>query len=158
MTISFLTLFFGLISGPIPVQVAVSGPVAAIELAVDGGAPVRLVKPPWKAVLDFGPALVPHHVTARALDGSGHERARAEECPTLPHPKAKVEIVPEAGAGGVPRAARVVWTNVLGERPDSTTLTLDGRPLKLDEAGRATLPAHDLKTLHVLTAEVHFSP
>ncbi len=45
-----------------------------------------------------------------------------------------------------------------GERPDSTTLTLDGQPLKLDGAGRATLPAHDLKTLHVLTAEVHFSP
>ncbi len=38
MTISFLTLFFGLIAGPFPVEVAVSGPVAVIELAVDGGA------------------------------------------------------------------------------------------------------------------------
>jgi hypothetical protein len=158
MTISFLTLFFGLISGPFPVEMAVSGPVAAVELTVDGGAPVRLVAPPWATTLDFGTELLPHRVVARALDEHGSELARAEEWANLPHPKAKAEIVLEAGPDGVPRAARVAWTNLLEERLEARTLSFDGRPLRLDAAGRARLPAHDLRTVHILTAEVRFSP
>ena len=154
MTISFLTLFFGLISGLVPVEVTVSGPVASIELTVDDGAPVRLAKPPWKTTLDFGTALLPHRIVARALDGEGHELARAEEWANFPHPPAKAEIVLEAEKGGVPRAARVVWTSVLAGEPKSTSLTFDGQPLKLDAAGRAELPPHDLKTIHILTAEI----
>src|SRR4051812_33223777 len=143
MTISFLTLFFGLISGLVPVEVTVSGPVAAVELTVDDGAPVRLAKPPWKTTLDFGLALLPHRVVARALDGEGHELARSEEWANFPHPPAKAEIVLEAEKGGAPHAARVVWTSVLAGEPKSTSLTFDGRPLRLDEAGRAELPPHD---------------
>jgi hypothetical protein len=158
MTISFLTLFFGLISGLVPVEVAVSGPVAAVELTVDDGAPVRLAAPPWKATLDFGTALIPHRVVARALDEQGHELARTEDWANFPHPPAKAEIVLEAEKGGAPRAARVVWTNVLAEKPESTSLTFDGRTLRLDKDGRAELPTHDLKTIHILTAEVQLKP
>ncbi|HSS76351.1 MAG TPA: hypothetical protein VLV54_06360 [Thermoanaerobaculia bacterium] len=158
MTISFLTLFFGLISGPLPVEVAVSGPVAAVELTVDGRAPVRLAAPPWKKTLDFGPELAPHRVLARALDARGEEVARAEEWANLPHPEARAEIVLEGGKAGAPSAARVAWTNVLGETLESASLTFDGRPLKLDGTGRAALPAHDLGSLHILAAEVRFMP
>jgi hypothetical protein len=158
MTISFLTLFFGLISGPFPVQMTVSGPVAAVELTVDGGTPARLVAPPWKTTLDFGLALLPHRVVARALDEEGHELARTEEWANFPHPPAKAEIVLESEKGGAPRAARVVWTDLLAEKPESTSLTFDGKPLRLDKAGRAELPAHDLKTIHILTAEVQLKP
>ncbi|HEV7504708.1 MAG TPA: hypothetical protein VGS07_07345 [Thermoanaerobaculia bacterium] len=158
MTISFLTLFFGLLSGPFPVEMAVSGPIAAVEVTVDGGAPVRVAAPPWKAKIDFGVALAPHRIVARALDAKGHELARAEEWANLPHPEAKAEIVLEGQkAGGTPRAVRVAWASSLGEMPESTSLTFDGRPLKLDEAGRAVLPAHDLRSLHILAAEVRFS-
>ncbi|HEV7784526.1 MAG TPA: hypothetical protein VGQ28_04260 [Thermoanaerobaculia bacterium] len=157
MTISFLTLFFGLLSGPLPVEMAVSGPAAAVEVTVDGGAPVRMTAPPWKAKIDFGPALLPHRIVARALDAKGHELARAEEWANLPHPEAKAEIVLEGQKAGPPRAARVVWASSLGETPEATSLTFDGRPLKLDEAGRAVLPAHDLRSLHILAAEVRFS-
>ncbi|HEX4960136.1 MAG TPA: hypothetical protein VF173_04810 [Thermoanaerobaculia bacterium] len=158
MTISFLTLFFGLISGPFPVEMAVSGPVAAVELRVDGKAAGRLQAPPWKAIVDFGPALAPHQVVARALDAQGHELARAEEWTNLPHPQAKAEIVLEGEKAGPPRAAKVAWTNILGETLESTSLSFDGQALSLDQGGRAVLPAHDLKTIHVLTAEVRFSP
>jgi hypothetical protein len=50
----------------------------------------------------------------------------------------------------------VVWTDALAEEPEAISLTFDGKPLKLDKAGRAELPAHDLKTIHILTAEVRF--
>ncbi|HEX4959462.1 MAG TPA: hypothetical protein VF173_01390 [Thermoanaerobaculia bacterium] len=156
MTITFLTLFFGLVSGPVPVEMAVSAPVVAVELTVDDGAPVRLGAPPWKTTLDFGDALIPHRVVARALDEQGHELARTEEWANFPYPLAKAEIVLEAEKGGAPRAARVAWTDVMAEEPESISLTFDGKPLKLDKAGRAELPAHDLKTIHILTAEVRF--
>jgi hypothetical protein len=158
MTISFLTLFFGLLSGPFPVEMAVHGPVAAVELTVDGGAAVRLAAPPWKAKLDFGPVLAPHRIVARALDTKGHELARAEEWANLPHPAARAEIVLEGEKARPPRAARVAWTNVQGETLASMSLTFDGRPLKLDAAGRAALPAHNLRSLHILAAEVRFAP
>lgn len=158
MTISFLTLFFGLLSGPFPVELAVSGPVAAIELTLDGGAAVHLPAPPWKAKLDFGPGLAPHRIVARALDAKGHELARAEEWANLPHPAAKAQIVLEGEKAGPPKAARVAWTNVQGETLASMSLIFDGRPLKVDTEGRAALPAHNLQSLHILAAEVRFTP
>jgi hypothetical protein len=158
MTISFLTLFFGLLSGPYPVEMAVNGPVAAVEVTLDGGAAVRLAAPPWKAKLDFGPALAPHRIVARALDARGRELARTEEWANLPHPAARAGIVLEGNKAGPPRAARVAWTNVQGETLESMSLTFDGRPLTLDAAGRAALPAHNLRSLHILAAEVRFKP
>jgi hypothetical protein len=156
MTISFLTLFFGLITGLYPVELVVNGPAAAVELTVDDQASARLPGPPWKAQIDFGRSLAPHRIVARALDAEGKELARTEEWANLPHPLTKAEILLESDKGGVPRAAKLVWTNLEGKTPQSTSMTFDGQPLKLDPSGRAELPAHDLKTLHVLTAEVRF--
>ncbi len=157
MTISFLTLLFGLITGSYPIELAVNGPVAAVELTVDDRAPTRLSGPPWKTKVDFGPELAPHRVVARALDAGGQELGRAEEWANLPHPLTKAEILLENVAAGVPKAARIVWTNLQGESPVSMSMTFDGAPLPLDPAGRAVIPAHNLKTVHVLGAEVRFS-
>jgi hypothetical protein len=157
MTISFLTLFFGLITGSFPVELAINGPVAAVELTVDDRASAKLPGPPWKAKIDFGKELAPHRIVARALDAEGKELGRVEEWANLPHPLTKVEILLESVKGSVPRAATVVWTNLQGEKPESMSMTFDGVPVKLDKSGRAELPPHDLKTIHVVNAEVRFS-
>jgi hypothetical protein len=157
MTIAFLTLFFGLITGPYPVELAVNGPVASVEMLIDGRSVGRLQRPPWKTEIDFGKDLLPHEVVARALDAEGREVGRAQEWANLPHPLEKVDILLENEPGGTPRAARVVWTNLRGEKPLSTKLIFDGLPVPLDASGRAPLPPHDFKSLHVLTAEVEFS-
>jgi hypothetical protein len=157
MTISFLTLFFGLITGSFPVELAVNGPAAVVELTVDDRASAKLPGPPWKAKIDFGKELAPHRIVARALDAEGKELSRTEEWANLPHPLTKVEILLETVKGSVPRAAKIVWTNLQGETPESMTMTFDGASLKLDDKGRAELPAHDLKTIHVVNAEVKFS-
>jgi len=154
MTITFLSLFFGLISGPYPVELAVTGPVRSVELLVDGQSVQKLQAPPWKAKIDFGQDLRPHEIVARALDAKGNELARAEEWANLPHSLAKVEIVLEEGKSGPAKAARVVWTDLKGEEPRARLLTFDGIPVALDAAGRAVLPPHDLKLVHVLAAEV----
>lgn len=156
--ITFLSLFFGLITGTYPVELAVTGSVASVELMIDGRQAGRLHGPPWKTEIDFGKDLLPHEVTARALDAEDREVARAQEWVNLPHPSEKVEIVLESAGGAPPQAARIVWTNLEGEKPLSSTLIFDGLPVALDASGRAVLPAHDLKSLHLLTAEVRFSP
>jgi hypothetical protein len=158
MTLAFLSLFFGLISGPYPIELAVSGPAASVEIVVDGRPAGALPGAPWKGTINFGSALLPHEIVARALDAEGHELGRAEEWVNLAHPLSKAEIVLEGGGSGPPKAARVAWTNLKGEKPLSTSLTFDGVPVPLDAAGRATLPAHDLSSIHILTAEVDFNP
>lgn len=158
MTIAFLSLFFGLITGSYPVELSVNGPVAAVEILLDGRTAARLNGPPWKTNLDFGRDLLPHHVVARALDAEGREIGRAQAWVNVPNPLTKVEILPEGDPGGAPRVARIVWTHLKGQTPQSVSLSFDGLPVSLDADGRAALPPHDLKTLHVLTAEAQFSP
>ena len=158
MTITFLTLFFGLISGPSPVDLAVDGPAAAVEISVDGKAAARIAAPPWKARVDFGRDLLPHRIEARALDGAGHELGRTAEWVNLPHPMAKAEIALEREGSGPPKAARVMWTNLAGEELRAVSLAFDGAPVPLDGEGRGSLPAHDLRAVHVLTAQVDFKP
>jgi hypothetical protein len=155
-TIAFLSLFFGLIRGSYPVELAVTGPARRVELLVDGKSVQTLQAPPWKAEVDFGKDLQPHEIVARALDARGNEIARAQEWANLPHSLAKVDIVLEGAKLGPPKVARIVWTDLKGEQPAARLLTFDGVPVTLDAAGRATLPPHDLKSIHVLAAEVDF--
>src|SRR4051794_3619845 len=146
MTIAFLTLFFGLITGPYPVELTVSGPAASVEIEVDGRPAGALPRSPWKGTINFGSSLLPHQVVARALDAQGQELGRAEEWVNLAHPPSKAEIVLEGGGKGPPKAAKVAWTNLKGEKPHAVALTFDGITVPLDSDRRGTLPAHDLKS------------
>jgi hypothetical protein len=156
--IAFATLFLGLISGVYPIQVTVGGAVTAVEISLDGEPAARLEAPPWVARVDLGADLRPRELTARGLDAEGKEVARVTQWLNLPRPPAEVEIVLENGADGAPKSALLTWQSVNGVEPVSIGLTLDGRPLPVNEQGRAALPASDLKALHVLTAELWFPP
>lgn len=154
MQIAFVTLFLGLALGPHPLELAVEGPVASVELLLDGAVTGRIAKPPWKGEIDFGTVLVPHELVARALDAEGREVARTRQWVNLPRHPAEVEIVLE-GAGN-PSKARLTWQSRTGDQPTSIHLTLDGQPLTLGTDGRAALPAYDPESAHVLSAELHF--
>jgi hypothetical protein len=154
MQIAFVTLFLGLTLGTYPVELAVEGPVAAVELILDGTVAGRLEKAPWKGEINFGSTLVPHELVARALDAEGQEVARTRQWINLPRPPAEVEIVLEGA--GKPSKAWLTWQSRTGAQPTSVHLTLDGRPLTLGTDGRAALPAYDPESAHVLSAEVHF--
>ena len=157
--IVFLTLFLGLASGTQVVEVAVHGPVAAVEFVVDGTAVSRLEGPPWQARLDFGASLEPHELVARALDAEGKEVGRARQVLNLRRPPAEVEILlddPEKGPAGQPAGARLVWSSRLLEKPSSVRLFLDGKPVPLDGSAHAVLPAVAPEVTHILSAEVSF--
>ncbi len=156
--IAFVTLLLGLISGVYPIEVKVGGPVAAVELTLDGATAGRIEAPPWIERVDLGSDLRPHELVARALDTAGNELSRATQWINLPRPPAEVEVVLENDGTGAPKAAQLTWQSVNGVGPTSISLTLDGEPLKVDKAGKAALPARDLGSLHVLSADLWFPP
>ncbi len=125
---------------------------------LDGSPAGRITGPPWIVRVDLGPDLRPHQLVARALDAQGGEIARATQWINLPRPPAEVQLLLEKDADGVPQNARLTWQSVSGVKPASINLTLDGEPLTVGKAGRAALPPRDLKSLHVLTADLWFPP
>jgi hypothetical protein len=156
--IAFVTLLLGLISGVYPIEVKVGGPVAAVELSLDGASAGRIEAPPWIGRVDLGTGLRPHELVARGLDAQGHELSRATQWLNLPRPPAEVEVVLENDGKGAPRAAQLTWQSVNGVQPASISLTLDGAPLQVDKTGKAVLPTRDLGSLHVLSADLWFPP
>lgn len=156
--IAFVTLLLGLISGVYPIEVKVGNAVVAVEYRLDGVLVERREGPPWVARVDLGTGLWPRVLSVHAFGADGLEIAHASQWLNLPRPSAEVEVVLEKNPKGVPMAAQLTWQSVNGVKPASLGLTLDGAPLKVDGNGRAALPAVNLKTLHVLTAELWFPP
>jgi hypothetical protein len=156
VNIAFLSLFFGLISGPYPVELTMDGPAASVEVLVDGRRAGTIPGPPWKATVNLGRGLLPHEIVARALDAQGREVGRAQEWANLPHPLTRVDIELERDGNDPPKAAKVLWKNLAGDKLLSLSLSFDGLPVKLDAQGRGALPPHDLKSLHFLAAQADF--
>jgi len=154
--IAFLTLFLGLTAGRQPVALTVQGPVAAVELVLDGTPMVQIGGPSWSTQLDFGTALEPHELIARALDEKGQEVGRARQIINLPRPAAEVEILLENDAKGQPAGAHLTWRSLTGEQPAAVSLLLDGQPVPLDGNAHATLPRIDTEVSHIVSAEVRF--
>jgi len=155
--IAFLSLFLGLVTGPQVVSVAVEGPVAAVEIVLDGRRVTRIAGAPWVSEVDFGSDLAPHELVARALDTRGEEIARARQWLNLPRPPAEAEIVLERNAEGRAVAARLSWSCVAVKRPIASTVTFDGKPLPLDNLNRIPIPLYDPETTHVLSADLKFT-
>lgn len=153
--ITFVTLFLGLFLGTQPVEVRVDEEVAAVELLLDGEPAGRLEAPSWRGLVDLGSELEPHHLEARALDDEGREVARAERWINLPRPPAEVSLfLEEDDSGG--KTARIFWESVLGTKPESLRMELDGEPLAGADLSGVKLPELDPGTVHFLRAELEF--
>ena len=157
--VAFLTLFLGLTLGPQPVELTVGGPVAAVELLLDGQPAGRLQGPPWTGQIDFGPRLEPRELVARALDDKGQEVGRTSQWINLPRSPAEVEVLLERGAsaeGGRVTAARIKWQSLTGESPSGYAIDFDDQHLTADSTGRVQIPSYDPDTSHVLSVELRF--
>jgi hypothetical protein len=160
MHIAFLTLFLGLVQGVHPVALDASPGVAAVELVLDGRSAGRLVDriggSPWTGQVDFGRALLPHHLEARALGADGSELARAEQWLNVARQPAEVDVVPVGGKSGSPGALRLAWQSVVGSAPSEIHLSVDGAALAVDARGMASLPGLAPRVPHLVSAELRF--
>ncbi|MHB8800300.1 MAG: hypothetical protein ACYDBY_17775 [Thermoanaerobaculia bacterium] len=153
--IAFVTLFLGLVYGPVTVELSAAPGVARIELSVDGEIVAEL-EAPWTARLDLGPEIAPHELVAVAKDAEGRRVGEVRQWINRPRPGAEASFVVEKGASGTGRAARLHWHSVTGSRPKSIRVSFDGQPLEVPDPNRIPLPAHSPGTTHILVADVEF--
>jgi hypothetical protein len=154
-TVAFVTLFLNLVSGPQTVTVAVTGPVATIEVLLDGESVGVMRGEPWRLDCDFG-SLRPLTLEAVAFDAAGNERARARQLVNLPRPLVETSFQLQLGRQGQPRAARLIWENARGREPISFQVNLNGQPIEDFDPLAIPLPAGDPDTVHFLSARLEF--
>jgi hypothetical protein len=157
--IAFSTLLMGLVVGVQPVRVELAPDLhpAGIVYYLDGSAAGGAAAPPWEARVDFGRELRPHELVAAAINAKGDRIASVTRIVNLPAPAARLDILVDRNARGRPAGARLVASSVRREKPERLSLTLDGRPLALDEHGHAALPALDMQQTHVLAGIAEFA-
>ncbi len=155
--IDFVTLFVGLVIGVQEVEVAVSGPVARVELRLDGELLAELEGPPWRTRCDLGRELRPARLEAVAIDEGGREIGRAGRWLNLPGERAEAEIVAIRDDRGWVTAARLAWSSPELGPPKRILVELDGRRLEPDPEGLVDLSGAAPGAIHVLSAELHFS-
>jgi hypothetical protein len=154
--VTFVTLFLALVTGPHPVEVAVDGPVARVELLLDGRQVAVLERQPWRTMCDFGSAVAPHELEAVAYGEDGEVLDRATQLVNLPRPPAEVRVAFVTDAEGKPSALRVFWESWENLKPLSVFVVFDGRVLVPDGEGRYPLPPYDPNDAHIVSAEVSF--
>lgn len=153
--IVFLTLFLGLVSGPQIVQLAVGPGVRTVGILVDDKPAAILRSPPWRAVIDLGPQIIPGQMVAIGYDEAGREITRETQILNLPRPEAELSLTLER-KDKTTIAAELRWQHFSAERPFRIEMTLNGRKVKVDRKGRALLRISDPTVIHALKAEVRF--
>jgi len=153
--VSFVSLLLGLITGVHPVTVAVSGPVAAVELRLDGQTAGSLHGEPWTVRCDFGGALRPHKLEAIATASDGRTLGTAVQWVNLPRQPAEVSLSLEAQPNGAPTAVRVSWESLEFTNPKRIEATLDGEPIEASPS-RIELPRRLAASTHFLTVRLVF--
>ncbi len=150
--IEFTTLFLGLLFGTRTVELAVEGPVAAVEVRLDEQIVGRIEAPPWTIDVDFGDRLVPRLLEAFAFDARGRQLANTRQLINYGRSNHEAVLVLEPRAS----SGRVVWQAIFGQSPSSIQLSFDDRRIPVTMGGHFTLPPHDPGESHFLTARLVF--
>jgi hypothetical protein len=153
--ISFASLFVGLVLGIVDVQLLAGEGVDRVGLFLDGR-PVAELREPFETSLDLGCEPAPHELVAVAYDAHGTELDRARQWINRPRPAAEASLVLEEGRGGHGRFARLTWRALVGEVPDSVTVSLDGAPVPVSDPSRIELPPFEPTRVHVLRVVLDF--
>ncbi|HXT22185.1 MAG TPA: hypothetical protein VN923_15635, partial [Thermoanaerobaculia bacterium] len=137
--IAFATLWLGLVSGTVPVELLAGAEVARIELRLDDVPCAAIAAPPWKADCELGPELAPHVLEASAFDVRGRPLGHVQQWLNLPRDPAELEVALDREPGSPPRLlARLAWAGPAGASPTAVRATLDGEPLAL-QPGATTI-------------------
>lgn len=155
VTVTFVTLFLTLVTGPQVVEVDVTGDVAAVEFRLDGETVAVRHRPPWKAKCDFG-RLRPLVLEAVAFDAEGSECDRDSQLVNFPRPPVESSIFLEVGTDSNPNAARIIWQSAKDLEPQSVEVRLDGELIDAVDPRTFPLPPLDPADIHFLSARVVF--
>jgi hypothetical protein len=152
----FLSLFLGLVSGRGNVEFQAGPAIKSIQVLLDARQVAVMQHPPWRAAVDFGPAIAPGELVAIGFDEHGKEVARAAQTINLPRPTAEFVIALQNDEKGVPMAAELRWEHLLAAKPVKSILAVDGNDVPVNRAMHARLPRLNMETPHVIAAEMRF--
>jgi hypothetical protein len=155
-TVTFVTLFLTLVTGPQVVEVDVTGDVASVEFRLDGDTVGTRHGKPWRVRCDFG-NLRPLVLEAIAFDAEGNERARDRQLVNFPRPPVESSIVLNEGADSKPATARIIWQSAKDLEPVSVAARLDGESIEVVDPREILLPPVDPGKVHFLSARVDFA-
>lgn len=155
--VEFLTFFLGLTTGVHPVELNVTGPVAAVEIQLDGKTLATLTAAPWVVDCDLGHRPLPHDLVAIARDAQGRELDRAEQWINMQMLRTVASLAVDTDAEGRARALAVDWQSIGEPEPRQIAATFDGQPLDVTDPEHIPLPAHDGKDFHYVSADLEFS-
>jgi hypothetical protein len=153
----FLSLFLGLVSGRQPIQLQADAGVKSVVVTLGGQEAAKIAGAPWKAIVDFGSELTPRELVAIGYDERGYEIARATQVINLPRPAAELGMTLQRERGETPTHVALTWRHRDAATPRRTSVTLDGKRLRLSAELKAKLPAVKWNVPHVIEAEMHFS-
>ncbi len=139
-----------------PVRVVVGGPVASVELVLDGKPAGVLAPPFWTGDLQIGSELVPHELVARALGADGREVASARQWLNLPRPPAEVEVLLERNLSGLAKRATFSWESLTPHGPTAIHAWFNGVALPVARDRTAEIPAYDPEQVQLLSVELEF--
>ena len=155
--IEFLTLFLGLTTGIHTVHLTVAGPVASVEVLLDGEMLATLNAAPWIFDCDLGDRPLPHDLVAIARDAHGQELDRAEQWINMAVHRRAATLAVDTDEQGRARSLRIDWQSIGEPEPEQIAATFDGRPLDVTDPDHIPLPAHDGREFHYVSADVEFS-
>lgn len=154
--IKFITLILSLHVGILPVEVAVTGPLAKLEMHLDGQMVGERTSPPWTFDVDLGHNLIPHRLEAIAFDDQGQEIERASQWVNYARQSLEASLVLESSGMTQPTRGRVIWSAADNSQPIKIELRYDGRPHEVASDGRFVLPGSEPSETHHLEAKLLF--
>ncbi len=156
--IAFATLWLGLVTGAVPVELLAGPDVARVELRLDGAPCAAIAAPPWQASCDLGPEIAPHELVAVAFDSAGNQLAEARQWLNLPRDPAELEVALSTEPGPPPKlVARLAWAGPGGAAPLAVSATLDDEPLTFTAGwDRLVLPPLSPGAAKLLRVEAMF--
>ena len=154
--VQFLTLFLGLTTGLHPVELNVAGPVASVEVRLDGETIATLAGEPWVFECDLGDRPLPHDLVAVARDADGRELDRAEQWINLAPRRSEATLTIRSDAEGKAQALRLDWESIGQPEPEQIEVVFDGRPLTVTDPNDIPLPTTDSGEFHYVSANVRF--
>jgi len=156
--IAFASLWLGLVTGTVPVELIAGPEVARVELRLDGMPCARLAAPPWQGSCELGAELAPHELVALAFARDGSPLGEARQWLNVPREPAELEVVLAPTTGTPPRIrATLAWAGPGGAAPLEVRATLDGEPLPLAAGARNfEIPAKAEGGARLLRVEASF--
>ncbi len=154
--IRFVTLLVGLVTGAQGLEIAVSGPVARVELRVDGMTVAERRVEPWLLRHDFGRQPRPALLEAVAFDVAGRELGRDRQWVNLAGRRAEAAVLPELDAAGRVAAARITWRSPERGEPRRVRAAIDGERVEVAFPWRIDLTGFAADERHLLEVELDF--